>query len=125
MYHAVTEVRPPAETGTLSHWLKKDPEGRKAIITEKEQRGSQFCKLEYKVLETKGKNTLLEIRPQSGRFHQIRAQLAFIGCPIAGDVLYGGKPWREHEIKLHAVRLTCRHPKTGEPLELECVVEGW
>lgn len=125
VYHAVTEVRPPAETGTLSHWLKKDPEGRKAIITEKEQRGSQFCKLEYKVLETKGKNTLLEIRPQSGRFHQIRAQLAFIGCPIAGDVLYGGKPWREHEIKLHAVRLTCRHPKTGEPLELECVVEGW
>lgn len=125
VYHAVTEVRPPAETGTLSHWLKKDPEGRKAIITEKEQRGSQFCKLEYKVLETKGKNTLLEIRPQSGRFHQIRAQLAFIGCPIAGDVLYGGKPWRENEIKLHAVRLTCRHPKTGEPLELECVVEGW
>lgn len=120
VYHAVTEVRPPAETGTLSHWLKKDPEGRKAIITEKEQRGSQFCSLEYKVLETKGKNTLLEIRPQSGRFHQIRAQLAFIGCPIAGDVLYGGKPWREHEIKLHAVRLTCRHPKTGEPFELEC-----
>ena len=126
VYWAITETRPPADAGTLSHWLTKDPEGRKAVISEKEGRDSQHCKLEYKVLEVKDKRCLLEVRPHTGRFHQIRAQLAFIGCPIQGDVLYGGKFWREYQIKLHAHRLTCKHPKTGDPLELEAPLpEGW
>ncbi len=126
VYRAMVESCPPAETNTLSHWLKKDPDGRKALIQEKESRGSQFCRLEYKTLERNGKRCLLEIKPLTGRFHQIRAQLTFIGCPIQGDVLYGGKPWHDNQIKLHAYRLTCTHPKTGEPLEFEAPPpEGW
>lgn len=126
VYRAITETRPPADAGTLSHWLKKDPEGRKALISEKEGRDCQYCKLDYKVLEMRNKYCLSEVRPHTGRFHQIRAQLSYIGCPIQGDVLYGGKPWLEHQIKLHAYRLVCKHPKTGEALELEVPLpEGW
>ena len=126
VYRAIVESRPPADAGTLSHWLKKDPEGRKALVSEKESRGSRHCELEYKVLEMKDKRYLLELKPHTGRFHQIRAQLAFIGCPIHGDVLYGGEFWQENQIKLHAFRLICKHPKTGEPLELEVPPpEGW
>lgn len=126
VYRAIVESRPPADAGTLSHWLKKDPEGRKALVSENESRESRFCQLEYKVLEMKDKRYLLELKPYTGRFHQIRAQLAFIGCPIHGDVLYGGEFWQENQIKLHAFRLICKHPKTGEPLELEVPPpEGW
>lgn len=126
VYRAVTEKKPPADSGTLKHWLKKDPEGRKALVSEKESRGAQFCELTYKVLEMKGNECLLELRPQTGRFHQIRAQLAHIGCPIVGDVLYGGKFRKENQIKLHAFRLTFKHPKTGAPVELEALpVEDW
>jgi RluA family pseudouridine synthase len=126
IYQAFVEKRPPADSGTLAHWLKKDAEGRKAVISEKQTRDSQRCELDYKVLETKGKHTLLEVRPHTGRFHQIRAQLAHIGSPIVGDVLYGGRFWKENQIKLHACRLVFKHPKTGAPVELETLPdEDW
>jgi 23S rRNA pseudouridine1911/1915/1917 synthase len=65
----------------------------------------------------------LEVHPNTGRFHQIRAQLAHIGCPVTGDTLYGGRFWQENRIKLHARRLTIRHPKSGETLVLEAMPE--
>jgi 23S rRNA pseudouridine1911/1915/1917 synthase len=119
IYWAIVEKRPPAESATLAHWLKKDAEGRKAVVAEKQNRDSQWCELEYKLLEMKGKNALLEVRPRTGRFHQIRAQLAHIGCPIVGDTLYGGSFWKENQIKLQACRLTFKHPKTGVRVALE------
>lgn len=118
-YWAIVEKRPPADSGKLSHWLKKDAEGRKALISEKQTRDSQWCELEYKLLEMRGKNALLEVRPHTGRFHQIRAQLAHIGCPIVGDALYGGHFWKENQIKLHACQLKFKHPKTGVIIDLE------
>lgn len=121
IYRAVVEKRPAAESGTLVHWLKKDPDGRKAIVSDTQTRGTQHCKLEYKVLEMKEKNWLLEIHPATGRFHQIRAQMAHIGCPIVGDTLYGGHSWKENQIKLHALQLKFKHPKTGATVELEAL----
>ena len=123
-YRALVEKQPASPSGRLAHWLTKDPEGRRALISEKQVRDSQRCELEYKTLEIKGKGALLEINPATGRFHQIRAQLAHIGCPIAGDTLYGGHFWKDHEIKLHARSLKFRHPKTDEWVTLE-VAEKW
>ncbi len=118
-YQAWVEKAPPAESGILSHWLKRDETGKRALVFDRAVPDTQPCESEYKLLEKRGEQALLEIRPRTGRFHQIRAQLAHIGCPIVGDVLYGGKFWREHEIKLHAQRLTFKHPRTDAPMVIE------
>lgn len=119
-YLAMTEKMPPATADTLKNWLCRDESGKKSIVQEREGRGTQRAELQYRVLRQEGKSALLEVLPATGRFHQIRAQLAHIGCPIVGDTLYGAKPWRDHEIKLHAHRLTFRHPKSGDMMTLEC-----
>ena len=119
VYRAVVEKAPRTEAGTLKHFLRKSEDGHTAIISDTQVKGAQPCELAYKVLKMEGKQAELEIHPVTGRFHQIRAQLAYIGCPVAGDVTYGGKPYKEHEVKLHAERLTILHPKTELPLVLE------
>ena len=118
-YCAVVEKAPTAQTGVLNHWLKRDETGKKSLVFNHAAPETQPCECSYKVLEEAGGKALLEIKPSTGRFHQIRAQLAHIGCPIVGDVLYGGQFWREHEIKLHAQRLSFFHPRTDAPMTIE------
>jgi 23S rRNA pseudouridine1911/1915/1917 synthase len=126
IYRAVVEIIPKPASGTLANFLLKSEDGRKAIVAETQVKGAQPCELTYKVTKMKGKFAELEVHPLTGRFHQIRAQLAHFGSPIVGDVLYNAKPLREHEIKLHAEKLTIKHPKTGETLVLEVPPgEGW
>lgn len=117
----VAEVAaPPAEAGgALRHFLKRTSDGKSALVFDNPVDGSQAAALRYLVLKKKTGSAILEIFPASGRFHQIRAQLAHIGCPITGDVRYGGPFWREHAIKLHARRLVIRHPKRDETLVIE------
>jgi 23S rRNA pseudouridine1911/1915/1917 synthase len=119
VYHAVLEKQPPTPAAHLVNWLVKDESGRKSLISDTQVRNSQHAVLDYATISTAAKSVVVEVHPQTGRFHQIRAQLAHLGCPIVGDVLYGAKPWKEHQIKLHARRLTFVHPKTGETMTLE------
>jgi 23S rRNA pseudouridine1911/1915/1917 synthase len=113
-YLAETERPLPGPTGTLRHWLRRDETGKRALITDEPVEGAQLAELTYRVRAGR----VVEVELHSGRFHQIRAQLAHVGCPIVGDVAYGGTPWRENEIKLHAERLVVDHPKSGERLLL-------
>ncbi|MFN4253449.1 MAG: RluA family pseudouridine synthase [Saprospiraceae bacterium] len=125
-YLAITPNLPPADSGTLTHWLKKDEAGRKALVFDRDGKGLQKAELRYTVREKNWKGALLELHPLTGRFHQIRAQLGHIGCPIFGDELYGSRPWKEYQIKLHAWKLKFRHPKSGEIMEIEAPVpENW
>lgn len=87
IYHAVVEGEIKPSSGTLTHFLKKDEEKRIAIIS-KEGTGD-LAELDYKTVKTNGKFSLLKINLKTGRFHQIRAQLAAVGHPIAGDIKYG------------------------------------
>lgn len=119
VYRAVLERCPPANAGTLRHWLRRDESGRKALVSDAEIPGTQEAILDYEVLHQAGGACMVAVRLHTGRFHQIRAQFAHIGCPIAGDVLYGAAPWLEHQIKLHAFSLRIAHPKTGEWMQLE------
>ncbi len=105
--------------GKLEHFLVKDPKQKKALIYNEYQPEAKSCSLRYAVLDEKDGNTLLEVQLITGRYHQIRAQLGFIGNPIIGDQLYGSSIKLENKIMLQAYGLHINHPVTGEALEFE------
>ena len=89
IYHAIVVGKPPKQKDKLVHYLKKDTNNKKALACEEQIAGCRRAELEYRLLKTKNNFSFLEIKLASGRFHQIRFQLAVIGCPIANDVKYG------------------------------------
>lgn len=119
MYLAAVQEKPPKEKGELIHFLKKDPHNNRTQAFEKERPGSKKAELSYRYLGSTEHYHLLEIMLNSGRHHQIRAQLAAIGCPIKGDVKYGARRGnRGRSIHLHAWKLRFRHPVSGEQEEI-------
>lgn len=110
-YWAVVKNKPPTESGTLIHYLKKDEKNNKSKSFEKEVPGSLRSWLDFKVIGQSDNYFLIEVAPQTGRHHQIRVQLASIGCPIKGDVKYGYPRTNEDgSIHLHAKRVDFIHP---------------
>jgi 23S rRNA pseudouridine1911/1915/1917 synthase len=106
LYLAAVSAPPPEEAGTLTHFLKKDGLRKRAEVVEEGTPDARKAVLHYKVLDHSTNYHLLLVELESGRFHQIRAQLAAIGCPIKGDVKYGARRSNpDRSIHLHAWQL--------------------
>jgi len=116
-YWAVVRRKPPENAGKLVHWLVKNEQKNVVTAHEDEVPGSQRAELTYRVLGKINEHYLLEVSPLTGRPHQIRVQLASMGCPIRGDVKYGyDRAVPDKKIYLHARRLYFVHPIKKEPL---------
>ncbi len=117
-YVAVTTAIPKEAEGTLEHWLAKDKDQNRAMIVKPGSKDGKKCVLSYRVLATSGGQAMVEVKPVTGRSHQIRAQMAAIGCPLVGDTKYGAKAHWDGRVALHAARLEFLHPVGGEPMKL-------
>ncbi|MEO5600236.1 MAG: RluA family pseudouridine synthase [Cyclobacteriaceae bacterium] len=119
-YWAITQKQPPNESGTLIHWLSKDEKKNKTTAFSKQKEGALHSELNYALIAQKENQWLLEVNPLSGRPHQIRVQLASMGCPIKGDVKYGfPDPNKDGSICLHARKLEFMHPVKKEMMRFE------
>ena len=111
VYWAISENAPPSASGELVHWLSKDSLKNKTTAYAAMHEGAQRSELKYTLLAEKSGFYFLEVRPRTGRPHQIRVQLASMGCPIVGDKKYGSsKVNADKSICLHARRLSFLHP---------------
>ncbi|MEZ4885017.1 MAG: RNA pseudouridine synthase [Chitinophagales bacterium] len=119
-YLALVENPPSKPQDTLIHWLQKDLKNKKALLSKTPIKNASECRLHYQLLQKTEKGYLLEIQPHTGKFHQIRAQLAAIGCPIVGDQKYGASSdFGVNSIALHASKLKFRDTVSGEWEEIE------
>ena len=119
VYHAIVEKSPRPEAGTLEHFLTRNTKQNKSYIHSHEVSGSKQAILHYRKLASSDRYHLLEVRLETGRHHQIRAQLAGIGCIIKGDRKYGAKRSNKNGgISLHARSISFVHPVKSERVEV-------
>ncbi len=118
-YWAVVRQLPEPTSGTLIHHLVRSAKHNKAFTFTEARKTSKLAKLHYKAIAQSDNYHLLEIEPETGRHHQIRAQLAAIGCPIKGDIKYGAKRTnKEGGIHLHAYSISFEHPTTKRTVNI-------
>lgn len=118
-YWAVVKNKPKKEQDTLINFLKKNPKNNKSTAYKKEVDGSKKAILHYKVIKELDNYSLLEIDLETGRHHQIRCQLAYIGSPIKGDLKYGfDRSNKDGSIHLHARKIEFIHPVSKEIIKV-------
>lgn len=119
-YWAIVAKKPLQEAGMLKHYLTRLENKNITKASVKDVVGSKEAVLEYKVLLNIDGYFLLEVKPKTGRQHQIRVQLAAMGCPIVGDIKYGYKDANaDLSICLLAKKLEFIHPVKQEPVLIE------
>lgn len=117
IYWALVSTKPTRNEGTLVHWLMKDEKKNKTTAYSRENPNGSRSELNYQVIANKSGYFLVEVNPITGRPHQIRVQLASMGCPIVGDVKYGSEiSSPDGSIGLHARKLSFIHPVKKEPI---------
>ena len=118
-YWAVIKNHPEKEKNTLINYLKKNPKNNKSSVYTKEITDSKKAILHYNVIKKLDNYSLVEIDLETGRHHQIRAQLSFIGFPIKGDLKYGfNRSNKDGSIHLHARKIEFVHPVTKEQISI-------
>lgn len=119
VYHAIVEKCPQPPSGTLVHHLTRNTRQNKSYLHSEQVQGSKEARLHYRLLASSDRYSLLEIILETGRHHQIRAQLAGIGSVIKGDRKYGARRSNQNGgISLHARKISFIHPVRGERLEV-------
>jgi 23S rRNA pseudouridine1911/1915/1917 synthase len=120
VYLALVDGAPPTQRGQVDAAIGRDPAQRKKMAVVPPGKGRQAI-TDYLTLQSFDEHTFLEVHPVTGRTHQIRLHLAFLGCPVVGDSVYGRSrpslPLRRHF--LHAARLAIRLPGESEPRTFE------
>ena len=118
-YLAIVQNRPEHTGATLVHYLRKEEAQNKTYVSETEREGYRRAELAYRLIGQSERYYLLEIDLKTGRHHQIRAQLAAIGCPIKGDLKYGASRSNpDGSICLHARRICFTHPVSGATIQI-------
>lgn len=120
VYWAIVKNKPPAESGILIHYLRRNERQNKAYASENEVKCSKKASLSYRLIGRSDRYSLLEIELHTGRHHQIRAQLAAIGCPVKGDLKYGSERSNPNGgISLHARTIELTHPVRKSSLKID------
>lgn len=118
-YWAIVENKPKELKGSLRDYLKKNESQNKSYAVNESTPGAKLALLHYQLLASSDRYHLLEVTIETGRHHQIRAQLSNIGCIIKGDLKYGAKRAnKDASIGLHARSLRFFHPTTKEEITL-------
>ena len=118
-YWAIVKDRPKELEGELIHWMVRNEKQNKSYAYDKERPNSKKAILRYKLIGHSQNYHLLEVDLQTGRHHQIRCQLAKMGCPIKGDLKYGSpRSNPDGSICLHARRVTFVHPVSKEVIDI-------
>ena len=129
-YYAVSASRTEANEGVLEDYLFTDKKANFTQVVDKETeenhlKEAKYAKLEYKVVETKEDKTLFDIKLHTGRQHQIRVQMAHVGCPLVGDAKYNvqqdieGKSNFNTGLALCSYKLEFEHPTKKIPMQFE------
>jgi len=127
LYWAIVEGRPPEVEGEWIDVLEKESERNRVVVVPRESAAGREARVAFRVVETWGRYTKLELRPATGRSHQLRIQLASRGLPILGDGKYGARSRLNAldgrlRIALHARQLTFTHPTRRELILVDAPV---
>ena len=126
VYWAVVEGNPPEPAGTLEDWLRKDADAGRVEVVAANTPGGKPAIVHYHRRAGSGRLSWLELRPQTGRTHQLRVQLSSRGHPVVGDFKYGSEEPFAGGIALHARSLTFLHPIRQEPITLTAALpQAW
>ncbi|MBK3517049.1 RluA family pseudouridine synthase [Carboxylicivirga marina] len=118
-YWALVAELPANDTGRLVHHILKNSEKNKSYAFPKPRNGSKEAILNYRLVSGLKNYYMLEVNLETGRHHQIRCQLAKIGCPIRGDLKYGfPRSNKDGSISLHARKIEFEHPVKKEPITI-------
>lgn len=122
-YLALTAGRPPKTMDILTGWLVRNEKQNKSYCYDHEVPGSKKAVLCYKEAGHTDNYTLLEVELKTGRHHQIRCQLASIGCPIKGDLKYGARRSNpDGSISLVSANITFVHPVSKQPMSFDAIL---
>lgn len=118
-YWAITRNTPPQPSGRLEQWIVRNEKQNKSYVYNREVPNSKKAILEYSTIGTSDNYTLIEVRLMTGRHHQIRCQLAAMGCPIKGDLKYGARRSNpDGSISLMSRHVEFIHPVSKETISL-------